>query len=98
LVAATSEAGYGPLQGRTSNTYPGASGGPVFNASGELFGEVVATMDDKESTSDISDQQGVKLSSNHPSEKQITIIQPVTSAILQTYIKKLPQKPTCSEY
>lgn len=93
ILVATGEAGYGPRAGREVNSYPGGSGGEVLNSAGRLIGEVIAT-GVSENISQISNYNGVQLTAD-PNTRQISIVQPVTKAILKPIIDSLPQTPVC---
>lgn len=95
LTVATSEAGYGPQAGKETKSRDGGSGGPVFNEAGTLIGEMVASYYNSESVSEISSEQGVKLQSEPSPMRQITIVQPITKALLQPLLAGLPKSPAC---
>lgn len=92
LLVATGQRGYGPKAGREVDTYPGASGGPVFNRAGKVVGEVVASYSEREVSVTLA--HGVNLP-RHGSTIPISVVQPVTKDTLQPLIDDLPESPAC---
>ncbi len=93
IELATSVQGYGPKPGMEIDSYPGSSGGPVFDADGNLIGESVASYTVSENIRQINREYGVKLP--YPFLRRITIVQPITPSILRPYIEALPDDPAC---
>jgi hypothetical protein len=92
LAVATGQRGYGPEEGREVNTYPGGSGGPVFNRAGELVGEVNATYSENNALTVMRHTINVP---HRGSDVQVSWIQPVTKESVQELIDGLPETPAC---
>ena len=65
---------------------PGASGGPVFNASGQLVGIIVSIQTDKYTSQNLSALYNVNNSDFGGSRQlQIEEVQPITQSLINTY-------------
>jgi hypothetical protein len=92
LVVATGQKGYGPEAGREVNTYPGGSGGPVFNQDGELIGEVVS------STVGSNEWVVMEHEINVPhrgSGIELSYVRPVTRELVDSLVAGLPETTAC---
>jgi hypothetical protein len=94
LEVATGSNGYGSRKGREVNSHPGASGGPVFNQAGKLIGESIETEGGGEAIGDIVRDEDLQLPA-HPSVKQLSIVQPISSKLVHLYTGNLPSQPAC---
>ena len=95
LLVATEQQGYGPEPGRETTTYPGASGGPVFNRAGRLVGIVTAS-DESNNGISITLRHGVNLQDGPLDKVQVTVVQPVTKDIVRPLVRGLPEEqPVC---
>lgn len=83
-LAATGIKSYG--QGMPDDiSRPGASGGPVFNQSGQLVGIVTAIIDEQFTSQQISQMYGINLPVSSQAMLQLDEIQPVTPQIISAY-------------
>lgn len=92
LAVMTGEQGYGPERGRQMNSHHGASGGPVFNQAGKLIGLSVAmeSLNEVQITSKFGVYMPFSLS-----DRDISLVQPVTQGMVDHMISGLPEQPNC---